>query len=241
MDLSELAEKLLLSQTGHDVVSALSDEMLKVGGEQILYGTFRATGAQGMEDVLHSSYDPLWLGEYVEQGLFETDPAAQGAVLSPRPFAWSTMENLSAAEARTMERCAVDGGLVGGVSISLNGPAGVRAAMSIATTGKDAALEHHVAEVGAAATLANHAMWTLQREHKGGVALTPRQIEVLNWTGAGKTMREVGDILAIDARTVEFHLAGAQARLGGTSKFHTVWLALQAGLISLDLQDLKFQ
>jgi LuxR family transcriptional regulator of spore coat protein len=50
------------------------------------------------------------------------------------------------------------------------------------------------------------------------VALSPRQIECLQWASTGKTSKETGLILGVSERTVNFHLYSAFTRLSVHSK-----------------------
>jgi LuxR family transcriptional regulator, activator of conjugal transfer of Ti plasmids len=48
----------------------------------------------------------------------------------------------------------------------------------------------------------------------GGVQLSPREFECLEWAARGKTAWEIGCILKISRRTVAFHLDNAKEKLG---------------------------
>ena len=63
--------------------------------------------------------------------------------------------------------------------------------------------------------------------------LTLRQVEVLNWTLAGKTGWEVGQILSISIDTVNFHLKLAMRKLDATSKHQAALKAARLGLLTL--------
>lgn len=63
------------------------------------------------------------------------------------------------------------------------------------------------------------------------IKLTNREREVLRWTAAGKTAGEIGTILSLSARTVEFHLQSAAERVGTVNRTHTVAEALRRGLM----------
>ncbi|WP_140626997.1 helix-turn-helix transcriptional regulator [Methylibium rhizosphaerae] len=71
------------------------------------------------------------------------------------------------------------------------------------------------------------------REVVGSPArLSPRELEVLRWTMAGKTAWEVGAILGISEQTVVRHLGHAAQKLGCVNKVQAVARALQLGLIA---------
>ena len=62
--------------------------------------------------------------------------------------------------------------------------------------------------------------------------LTPRELEALRWTMAGKTAWEMGAILGISERTAVLHVNNAMHKLNCTSKHQAVLKALRLGLIS---------
>ncbi|NRF69366.1 LuxR family transcriptional regulator [Aquincola sp. S2] len=62
-------------------------------------------------------------------------------------------------------------------------------------------------------------------------ALTPREVEALSWTMAGKTAWEVGRILGISERTAVLHISNAMRKLDCSNKHQAVLKALRLGLI----------
>lgn len=61
--------------------------------------------------------------------------------------------------------------------------------------------------------------------------LTRRELDVLSWTSQGKTAWEVGVILGMSEKTVNFHLGNAMRKLGVTSKHQAVLKCVAAGLL----------
>jgi LuxR family quorum-sensing system transcriptional regulator SolR len=66
-----------------------------------------------------------------------------------------------------------------------------------------------------------------------GVALTARELEILDWCKKGKTRPEIAQILSISPKTVEFHLANVMNKLGASNQTAAVVIALQRGLLEL--------
>ena len=62
-------------------------------------------------------------------------------------------------------------------------------------------------------------------------SLTPRELEALHWTKAGKTAWEMGAILGISERTAVLHVNNAMKKLDCSSKHQAVLKALRLGLI----------
>lgn len=63
--------------------------------------------------------------------------------------------------------------------------------------------------------------------------LGPREKEVLGWTAEGKTASEVGTILGISKRTVEWHLKSVRLKICATNITHAVAIAVKCGVIGL--------
>jgi LuxR family quorum-sensing system transcriptional regulator SolR len=63
------------------------------------------------------------------------------------------------------------------------------------------------------------------------VGLTAREREVLRWTGEGKTACEIGEIMNISVRTVNFHINNILQKLYATNKTQAVVKAMSTGLI----------
>ena len=71
-------------------------------------------------------------------------------------------------------------------------------------------------------------------EHPAEIApeLTKREREVLCWTAAGKTSFEVGVILGISTRTINFHITAALTKLDATNKTQAVAKAIMLDLLT---------
>jgi LuxR family transcriptional regulator len=59
--------------------------------------------------------------------------------------------------------------------------------------------------------------------------LTIREVEVLKWTAEGNTAAEVGDILSLKSRTVNFHIRNAVRKMGVKNKMSAVVKAVRDG------------
>jgi DNA-binding CsgD family transcriptional regulator len=68
---------------------------------------------------------------------------------------------------------------------------------------------------------------------KGPNVLTRKEIECLTWCKEGKTNWEIGEILVISEKTVEFHLRNATRKLGATNRISAVVAGIKIGLIAL--------
>jgi DNA-binding CsgD family transcriptional regulator len=66
-----------------------------------------------------------------------------------------------------------------------------------------------------------------------GERLTSREVECLRWCKEGKTNWEIGEIIFISEKTVEFHLSKAIRKLGVTNRISAVVRSIQSGIIPL--------
>lgn len=74
-------------------------------------------------------------------------------------------------------------------------------------------------------SVARMAVWPEQ------VNLNEREIEVLTWSARGKTSDEIGSILGLSKRTVDFHIDNARAKLGVATRTQAVVKAAIGRLI----------
>ena len=65
------------------------------------------------------------------------------------------------------------------------------------------------------------------------IPLTEREVEILRWTAAGKTAWEIGGILKISERTVNFHIQNVMEKFGVHNKTHAAAKAMGMGLFAL--------
>lgn len=71
-------------------------------------------------------------------------------------------------------------------------------------------------------------------EHFPQVALTPREIEVLQHVAKGYGNKEIGIRLGTAAGTVKMHLQNILSKLGASDRTHAVTLAIRRGIIYID-------
>jgi DNA-binding response OmpR family regulator len=75
------------------------------------------------------------------------------------------------------------------------------------------------------ARVARSAVWPKQ------VGLREREVETLTWAARGKTFWEIGEILGLSKRTVEFHLENARRKLGVATRTQALIKAATGHLI----------
>jgi DNA-binding CsgD family transcriptional regulator len=168
----------------------------------------------------------------------KNDPVMQHVKHSCRPIIWS-QQTYSAVGKRSEWECMADCGLVTGASLALHLPSGRHLVLSLDwAREQDLSSSRWTAVIGEmqlfAAHAAESAFGILARatESYGAPELTRRELEVLQWTVAGKTAWETGRILSISERTVAKYAATATAKLGCSSKHQAAVRAMRLKLIN---------
>jgi DNA-binding CsgD family transcriptional regulator len=67
--------------------------------------------------------------------------------------------------------------------------------------------------------------------HMQQLPLSTRELEILNWILAGKTDWEIGSILRLSAKTVNFHAENVKRKLGTRSRIQAIAIALRDGMV----------
>jgi len=67
--------------------------------------------------------------------------------------------------------------------------------------------------------------------------LTSRELECIHWAAMGKTSWEIGRILGLAERTINFHIARACEKLGVYRRQAAITLAIQRGLLPLKAKN----
>lgn len=65
------------------------------------------------------------------------------------------------------------------------------------------------------------------------ISLTGQEVECLRWCKEGKTNWEIGEILSISQKTVEFHVGNAMRKLGAGNRITAAIMAIRNGIIPL--------
>ncbi|MCH8081661.1 MAG: LuxR family transcriptional regulator [Proteobacteria bacterium] len=191
--------------------------------------------------LVQSTFPKNWIEHYDKNSFLYIDPLISSAKSSLLPFRWhgeEKIDKVSRAQRRVFEE-GKSFGIKRGVVIPIHAPGGDFATMALATDDSRKNMEtlwqakkHDLHLIG----LYFHAtVWenVLQRKIKPTPALTPRELQCLEWSARGKTLWEVSKILGISEATSKTHLRGAMRKLDTFNKTHAVSKAVVHGLISV--------
>jgi DNA-binding CsgD family transcriptional regulator len=179
-------------------------------------------------------YDDAYIHNHWER----IDPVVAGSLRATRPFFWSDVveqTDLSPAQAQFIAECR-SLKVQSGVLFPFHGPGHQLDIMSISRRSSDVPDRERVSLLHAISAQT----WSRYLELAGeelfvetDTRLSERELEVLRWCKDGKTRPEIGLILSLSSKTVEFHLCNIMNKLGTTNQITSVVMAIQRGLIEL--------
>ena len=184
----------------------------------------------------HVTYDDSWKRHYAEQGFHRIDPTLIGARRSIAPVDWTRLERNDDFQ-RVFQEARDFGISDQGLTIPVRGPYGDIGGLSVTSNAPRSEwqmLKRRV--IGQLQVVAVHVHDMVIRSDTFSnllrtPALSQREIEILQWTAAGKSQQDVADILTISHRTVEVHLRSARQKLYALTTAQAVGRAISMGLI----------
>ncbi|MGA9334650.1 MAG: autoinducer binding domain-containing protein [Rudaea sp.] len=172
-----------------------------------------------------TNYPGSWQERYLGHNYLTIDPVIEAAVHSPLPVVWN--DRLFQQRRPFWEEARAHG-VCHGWTLAMHGIAGEMGLLSLARSDVPVSTEELAEEEARLIWLAHTANGVIgtivaNANAPGPVhELTRREREVLRWTAAGKTSGEIGKILGVSTRTVNFHVNSALAKLNATNKTQAV-------------------
>ena len=68
-----------------------------------------------------------------------------------------------------------------------------------------------------------------RRQGNARAMLTPRELEIMQWIGRGKTTREIATVLVLSPHTVRKHVERILEKLGARTRSEAVARVVEAG------------
>lgn len=182
-----------------------------------------------------SEFPPGYLDTYKTQQWDRIDPVVQHVQTARGPFRWSDAcsGSFSRTQRSFFEQCR-ELRVHSGITIPMRGPARETDLISLSFRERGAPANDRSAYV----YMLSVQYWLkyceiADRRHIPSVSLTSQELECLKWCKEGKTNWEIGEILTISQKTVEFHLGNAMRKLGAGNRITAVIMGIKNGLIAL--------
>ncbi|HZH50465.1 MAG TPA: LuxR family transcriptional regulator [Microvirga sp.] len=215
---------------------------LRGAGDAFGFGTFCISGLPNPEEkldpyVILSGWPEGWMERYAGEGYVHVDPVIRCVRQTTMPFAWHEAPyDPDDGEATKVMNEAVEFGLADGLAVPIYTTHGFQAIVTFGADrmalGRDERAGLHLVAIYAH----SQARAILSRQQGSPTIrapkLSPREIECLKWTAAGKTTWEISVILGLSNRTVDEYLASAASKLGAVNRVQTVAEALRRSMIT---------
>lgn len=216
------------ADTMEELWSLHVDRMKGYGFDRLIYGytRFRTAHSFGnLDDVLIlSNHSRAYLDGFLKRGMYSDAPMMRWVAENDGSCSWriiTEMEasgTLSAAERRVLAFNRKMG-VTAGYTISFRnglsrekGAIGLTGRPGLTQDDVDAIWEEYGEEIESINAITHLKIMTLPRVTPRG-NLTPRQREVLEWVGDGKTVQDIATIMGLTTATVEKHLRLAREAL----------------------------
>lgn len=181
-----------------------------------------------------SNYPALWIDRYRTADYLSIDPTVRIAARSRNAVIW---EPALFAKAPELWREAQDFGLHAGIAQSAWGRGGLFTLLSLArgresvTVAEASELQPFLLMLVECVTAKLQLLIDVENSKIYPHHLSPREIEVLKCTAAGKTAVEISLQLGISNVTVQYHLQNAKRKLGVSTKIQVTDRAKRLGII----------
>lgn len=219
----------------HALFSKVEMAVRALGFEHCAYGLRMPFPLSAPRIVLLNNYPSEWQARYLQKDYLAKDPTVLHGRRSQEPLVWRDAVFASTPdlwdEARSFGLCEgwaqsnLDAVGVGGM-LTLSRSREPLSAAELAS--KEATMRWLV-------SLTHLSLSSIFVPRMVGAvqpALTAREIEVLKWTGDGKTSSEISTLLSISDHTVNFHVRNAVIKLQVANKTAAVVRAAMLGLLN---------
>jgi DNA-binding CsgD family transcriptional regulator len=231
----DLLTALNTSPCEQTVFARITAAARQLGFEHCAFGLRAPWPLQAPETVMLNSYSGAWQAHYAQEGYLACDPTIRRGLCSTDPLLWSdevfTDTPALWADAQAAGLC------VGWAQSSLE-PCGIGSLLTLVRSAEpltDAELRAHEPRMRWLVQIAHlHLSRLLVPQLMADPVMPPlieREIDILKWTGDGKTAEEIAGILKISVHTIHYYIKHSVEKLGAANKTAAVVRAMAMGLL----------
>lgn len=229
-----LARLIGADKDAQQVFDELADIVRDIGFEYCSLGIQVPAYGDVPRESWSTNYPIGWQEHYLGHNYLTIDPVIDKALHSAMPVIWN--EPLFRQRRSFWEEARAHG-VCYGWTLAMHGLGGERGLISLARS-EEVISQQELAEQEAKLVWISHTAngvigkLTADANPLGSVQeLTHREREVLRWTAAGKIASEIGTILGVSTRTVNFHVTSVLAKLNATNKTQAVVKAFMLNML----------
>jgi LuxR family transcriptional regulator, quorum-sensing system regulator BjaR1 len=178
-----------------------------------------------------NTFTDRWRKRYLELGLLAHDPMLNELGRSYGAFSWSELRarrSLTAQQQQVFQEAAAEG-LLDGFCVPIFEAGGYSGIIVLA--GPYCTITQDLRPLVISACLVMHGKLSQLRRQLQDAAfeLTERELECLRWAAVGKSDWEIGQILNISAKTVNYHIENTKRKFSVATRVQAIVAALRAG------------
>ncbi len=191
---------------------------------------------------VRTNYPAEWVSQYLTNDYVEIDPVAQNGFKRALPCLWSDLDWTAERSIEFKNDARKHGIGTSGYLIPVTDRKRRRAIVNFASPAKESAWAKKINTIDVlllecAEILHRKAIVDLYGREDEKPALTPREIQCLNWVAQGKDASSIGLILGISEHTVRDYCKSAKHKLGCASLYQAIHIATMQRLIDPDSLD----
>jgi LuxR family quorum sensing-dependent transcriptional regulator len=220
--------------TSGRVAAALKTALVSVGHKYFCLNLFPRPNAGFDKAIIASDLPKAWLDLYLRENFAAVDPALRHCRETVLPFAYREAPGDAEREPRAIEvvHRARDFGVDNGMLFPIASPVGAVGDMWIGGTERVLGTRE-LSAVHMLALIAFYKLQALVHPQEATITLSGREREVLTWVAAGRTAWQIGELLQISQRTVEWYIQQAAQKLGARNRMQAVVIAARHRLIEI--------
>lgn len=213
------------------VKRSIQEIVEQLGFASVMCATLPNARRLGPDCVLMCTHPATWIEEYFSRGLVRHDPILRAVIRSRCAFNWPVEiegRAFSRSEREVMNHAA-EFGMSCGLAVPILDAGGNAGFVTIAGD-LPCTDERRRSALTLVSIYIYHKLRALAAACNRTVKpLSPREIEVLHWIKEGKSDWQIGRILAISAKTVNYHTENAKRKFGVATRMQAVVSAIQRG------------
>jgi LuxR family transcriptional regulator len=230
----DIIHELTTVQCEEVLFKVLVDIARKLDFDYCAYGLRTPIPVSRPEFVVINNYPKNWQKRYYENKYLSIDPTVSHGVHSLEPIVWDDKVFVSV---RDFWEEARSYGLRFGWAQSSRDVHGVAGMLTLARSGEPLIVDELREKSLKMSWLAQCSHFGMSRIISNkllpetDIALTKREVRVLQWTADGKTSSDISKILGITERTVNYHINNVIKKLGTTNKVAATVRAVVLGIL----------
>lgn len=239
--LDDFIHRLKKFSDASDLSNYFSNSLKKHGFSNYVLGSFSAIGSFSLECLDINEYPDDWINHYFEKGYEAIDPVIQTGRISKLPFKWSETPNILpkySDKQKNFMKEAKEAGLAEGIAVPCVGDGGKKSFVSVVAPSVDDKELNEAMHVIHVMAMYFHASYNEILKQESSKTqdipqLTVRERECLVWIAKGKSSWDIGNIMNISQKTVDFHVENAKKKLDTFTRPQAVVKAIKYNLISI--------